>query len=386
MSENLASVVSPAAIEHLRWSLVPEVGPTRFARIVERFGSAQAALGAGPGQLAGIEGIGPATADQIASERGRVDLRQELELAERHGVRILCGQDAEYPAALRHVPDPPICLYIRGRLEPEDVVAIGVVGARRCTHYGREQAYRFGYQLASSGVTVVSGLARGIDSESHKGALAAGGRTIAVLGNGLASVYPPEHADLADRIANQGAVVSELPMTTVPDANNFLPRNRLIAGLSLGVLVVEAAKRSGSLTTARLACEYDREVFAVPGRVDNELAHGTNRLIRDQHAKLVMTVDDILSELGEVGQALGLSPAEPADGSASAAAAGLRDDERAVLEVLSAEAVSLEAIADATGQPAARIAATLIGLQLRGLARQLPGNVFVRPSRKQAAG
>ena len=376
MSENFASVASSDAIDHLRWALTPEVGPIRFARIVEAFGSARAALGAGAGRLTRIDGIGQDTAEQIASERDRVDVNPELELAGRHGVRIICSADVEYPVGLRHIPDPPICVYIRGRLEPEDAVAIGVVGARRCTHYGREQAYRFGYQLASGGVTVVSGLARGVDSESHKGALTAGGRTLAVLGNGLATVYPPEHAELADRIVSRGAVLSELPMTTSPNASNFLPRNRLIAGLSLGVLVVEAAQRSGSLTTARLAAEYDREVFAVPGRVDNELAHGTNGLIRDQHGKLVISVEDILSELGEVGEALGVQ--QENDSAQSAAPAGLGDHERAVFEVLQNEAVSIEAIAEATGQPAARIAAALVGLQLRGLARQLPGNVFVR--------
>ena len=379
MSKKPASVASPEAIDHLRWSMTPEVGPVRFARIVEAFGSARAALGAGAGSLARIDGIGQDTAQRIAAERDRVDVTPELELADQHGVRIICSADREYPVGLRHIPDPPICVYVRGRIEPEDAVAIGVVGSRRCSHYGREQAQRFGYQLASAGVTVVSGLARGVDSESHKGAITAGGRTLAVLGNGLATVYPPENAELAERIvAGHGAVVSELPMTTAPNASNFLPRNRLIAGMSLGVLVVEAAQRSGSLTTARLAAEYDREVFAVPGRVDNEYAHGANRLIRDQHAKLVMSVEDILGELGEVGQALGIGRQDDSESQAASATAGLGEQERAVFEVLQGEAVSIEAIAEATGQSAARIAAALVGLQLRGLARQLPGNTFVR--------
>ncbi len=382
MSENFASVASTDAIDHLRWALTPQVGPIRFARIVEAFGSARDALGGGAARLSRIDGIGQESAARIASERDRVDVEAELELAHRHGVRILCPADPEYPVGLRHISDPPICLYVRGQLEPEDAVAIGVVGSRRCTLYGREQAYRFGYQLASAGVTVVSGLARGVDSESHKGAVTAGGRTLAVLGNGLATIYPPEHTELADRIAERGALISELPMTTSPTAGNFLPRNRLIAGLSLGVLVVEAANRSGSLTTARLASEYDREVFAIPGRLDNEYAHGTNRLIRDQHAKLVMTVEDIVDELGEVGQALGITGKSETPGSSPPAAAGLGDQERAVLEVLQGEAVSIECIAESTGQPAARIAAALVGLQLRGLARQLPGNVFVRVAKQ----
>lgn len=383
MSENFTSVASSDAIDHLRWSLTPEVGPVRFGRILEMFGSAGAALGAGAGRLAQIEGIGHETAQRIASERDRVDVAPELELAAVHGVRIVCSADPGYPVGLRHIPDPPICVYVRGRIEAEDAVAIGIVGSRRCTHYGREQAYRFGYQLASAGVTVVSGLARGVDSESHKGAMTAGGRTLAVLGNGLAMVYPPENAELAERIASgRGAVLSELPMTTSPNSSNFLPRNRLIAGLSLGVLVVEAAQRSGSLTTARLAAEYDREVFAVPGRVDNEYAHGANRLIRDQHAKLVMSVEDILSELGEVGEALGVTQEAETTTSNTSATTGLGEEERAVLAVLQGEAVSIERIAEATGQNAARIAAALVGLQLRGLARQLPGNTFVRAGKR----
>ncbi|MHC4797119.1 MAG: DNA-processing protein DprA [Planctomycetota bacterium] len=286
MSESGTIVASSACIEHLRWSLASEVGPILFGRIVERFGSAQGALGAGAGQLREVEGIGPTLAEEIARTRDQADVAGEVALAERYGVRILCREDQEYPQALQHIPDPPICLYVRGILHKNDALAVAIVGARRCTIYGREQAYRFGYQLASRGVTVVSGLARGIDGESHKGALAAKGRTIAVMGNGLASVYPPEHEKLADQIAENGALVSELAMEYSPQSTNFLPRNRLIAGLSLGVLVIEAARRSGSLATARLAGEYNREVYALPGRIDSDFSLGTNKLIRDQHAKL----------------------------------------------------------------------------------------------------
>ena len=208
-------VASSSAIEHLRWALTPEIGPVLFGRLVERFGSAQAALGVGASQLEKIEGIGPTLSNRIARGQEQADVQSEVELAARHHVRILCRDDEEYPTSLRHIPDPPICLYVRGKLEAQDMVAIGVVGARRCTMDGREQSYRVGYQLASHGITVVSGLARGVDGEAHKGSLAAGGRTIAVLGNGLASIYPPEHKELADRVARQGAVVSELPMATI---------------------------------------------------------------------------------------------------------------------------------------------------------------------------
>ncbi len=397
-SENHATIASPAAVDHLRWSLTEQVGPITFRRLIERFGSARAALGIGAQRLREIDGIGTTTAEVIARTRDSADVDSELALAEKHGVRIICPEDEEFPPALREIPDPPICLYVRGRIEPADAVAIAVVGARRCTVYGREQAYRFGYQLAQRGVTVVSGLARGIDGSSHKGALTAGGRTLAVLGNGLASIYPPEHQELADQIRENGAVISELPMTTSPHHSNFLPRNRLIAGMALGTLVVEAARRSGSLATARCAAEYNREIFALPGRVDSEFSAGTNGLIRDQHAKLVTCADDILDELGDVGEALrgggaqagspSLFDASDAAGSdgqqraALAAAPRLSEDEQAVLAWLDHDERSIETIAERSGRSAAKVAGALITLQLKGLARQLPGNLFVKPGKR----
>jgi DNA processing protein len=250
-----------------------------------------------------------------------------------------------------------------------------------------------------------------VDGEAHKGAIAAEGRTIAVLGNGLAKIYPPEHAELAERITQHGAIISELPMTTSPDKNNFLPRNRIIAGLSLGVLVIEAARRSGSLSTARCASEYNREVFAVPGRVDSDYSSGTNALIRDQHAKLVTCPDDVLDELGEVGEVLrritraadeehssatadlslalraGTHPQAAirnpqSDGLFSSPVPKLNDDERTVHAALHVDERSLEQLCEHTGLPAAKVASTLITLQLKGMAKQLPGGLFVRPGRR----
>jgi DNA processing protein len=374
------TVASSACIEHLRWSLTYQVGPILFERILERFGSAQAGLGAGAGQLREVEGIGPTLAEEIARTRDQVDVGKEVALAERCGIQIFCREDQEYPEPLRHIPDPPICLYIRGKLEKNDTLAVAIVGARKCTIYGREQAYRFGYQLASRGITVVSGLARGIDGESHKGALAAKGRTVAVLGNGLASIYPPEHDELADQIAANGALVSELAMEYSPQSGNFLPRNRLIAGLSLGVLVIEAARRSGSLATARLASEYNREVYALPGRLDSDFSRGTNKLIRDQHAKLVMNTDDIIDELGSVSEALAPNDKkEPTETpSLFDVRSSLNNDEELIYDSLNHEERSIEAIAECTGMSASKVASTLISLQLKNLIRQLPGNVFVR--------
>ncbi len=381
MSSHQEAVISEAGLAHLRWSLIPEVGPILFGRLLERFGSAGAALEASCVAIGGIPGIGQERAARIVQARRCTDVEAEVRRAAARGVRILCRQDEGFPPGLRHIPDPPICLYVRGTLEPQDAVAIGIVGARRCTMYGREQARRFGHQLAARGLTVVSGLARGIDGEAHKGALEAGGRTIAVLGNGLSEIYPPEHERLAGEIAACGALISELPMETSPCASNFLPRNRLIAGLSLGVLVIEAAARSGSLTTARLAAEYDREVFALPGRVDSDFSRGTNGLIRDQHAKCVTCADDVVDELGEVGEALRGGPTK---GQASAApvSAALRNslsaDELCIYETLDVRGRPLERIAELADRPVHRVSAALISLQLKGLARQAPGCVFVR--------
>ena len=375
------TVISEAGLAHLHWSLIPEVGPVLFGRLLERFGTAWKALEAPAVAIAGIPGIGQDKAARIAQARRIVDADAEVQRAAAGGVRILCREDEDFPPGLRHIPDPPICLYVRGRLEPQDAVAVGIVGSRRCTMYGREQARRFGHQLAARGLTVVSGLARGIDGEAHKGALEAGGRTIAVLGNGLAEIYPPEHARLADEVAVQGAVISELPMQTAPSAANFLPRNRLIAGLSLGVLVIEAAARSGSLTTARMAAEYNREIFALPGRVDSDFSRGTNGLIRDQHAKCVTCADDVVDELGEVGDALRGEPAKEA-ASAGPVGAALRNslsaDELCIYETLDVQGRPLETIAELADRPVHRVSAALISLQLKGLARQAPGSVFVR--------
>jgi len=381
MSSHAGAVISQAGRAHLHWSLIPEVGPVLFGRLLERFGTAQEALQAPAAAIGGIAGIGHDRAMRIAQARATVDLEAELQRAEKRGVRILCREDQDFPPGLRHIPDPPICLYVRGTLEPQDAVAVGIVGSRRCTMYGREQARRFGHQLAARGLTVVSGLARGIDGEAHKGALEAGGRTIAVLGNGLAETYPPEHERLAEAIVVQGALVSELPMQTAPSAANFLPRNRLIAGLSLGVLVIEAAARSGSLTTARMAAEYNREVFALPGRVDSDFSRGTNGLIRDQHAKCVTCADDVVDELGEVGDALRGGPAQdPA--SAGPVGAALRNslsaDELCIYEALNVQGRPLETIVELADRPVHRVSAALISLQLKGLARQAPGSVFVR--------
>jgi len=378
MSDSLP-VASAAAIGSLRLSTARGGGPINFGRLLAHFGTAEAVLHAGRVGLIQVDGVGEQTAGEILRASRSDDYQKELDLAAEHGVRILCREDEEYPEPLRHIPDAPICLYVKGKLQPADTVAVAIVGSRKCTHYGREQARRFGYALAERGVTVISGMARGIDGAAHWGAIEAKGRTIAVLGNGLANIYPPEHKELADKIvAEHGALLSELPMQTSPDGDNFIPRNRIIAGLSLGVIGVEAAQRSGSLATARLACEYDREVFAIPGRIDSALSLGTNQLIRDQHAKLVLNAKDVLDELGEAGRIISddeplFAPHNPAP--------KLTDEEERLYAGLDGEERSMDQLVDRTRIPAARIASTLIGLQLKGLVRQLPGGLFARATK-----
>lgn len=380
MAGNSHPVASPAAVEHLRWALTPEIGPVHFNRLVEYFGSARAALGASVRQLEAIKGLGRSTAEIVARGRDAADVEGEIEEAGRQGARIICREDEEYPPGLKQIPDAPICLYVKGRIERQDAVALAIVGSRRCTIYGREQARRFGHQLAGRGLTVVSGLARGVDGEAHKGALEAGGRTIAILGNGLGTIYPPEHASLAQQIVQHGALVSSLPMNTAPDSSNFVPRNRIIAGMSLGVLVIEAARHSGSLRTADFATDYNREVFAIPGRIDSEFSAGTNALIRDQHAKLISCVDDVFEELGGVGEVVKtvVPDVTVEDTLFTAAVAKLTPEEKHILDALDRQGQSLEVLSETIDQPPSRIASLLVNLQLKGLAKQLPGNQFIR--------
>ena len=347
--------------------------------MLDYFGSVDRILGAPAAALREIKGVGPKTAEAIARARDGEAANEELALAGRHGVQILCREDEVYPLGLRHIADPPICLYVKGSLDRADAVSLAVVGSRRGSHYGLEQARRFGQLLGQAGLTVVSGLARGIDSAAHRGALDADGRTIAVLGNGLSAIYPPEHVELAAQIAASGAVVSELPMATAPEAGHFPRRNRIIAGIGLGVLVIEGAKNSGALITARLANEYNREVFALPGRVDLPNSLGTNALIRDGQAKLVVGLEDILDELGDAGAVLaGKEVRDATEAPLRPPPANLSDTEKKVLAVLARdEAIGLDAICELARLDPAQTASALTMLQLKGAAKQLPGSLFI---------
>src|SRR3989338_6828294 len=355
-------------------NLIPDVGSTRLRRLLDAFGELERVFGASEPELRQVEGIGPILAQRIvAGCRDTRLLEQELNLARQADVRIVTLKESAYPKALREIHDPPLALYIRGSM-PSEEVAIAVVGSRHASRYGLQRAERLAYDLALRGATIVSGLARGIDGAAHRGALKAGGRTIAVLGNGLSIVYPPEHEQLAQQICEQGALVSEYPMTMEPLAQNFPRRNRIISGLSLGVVVVEAAARSGALITAGCALEQGREVFAVPGPITTPTSQGTHRLLKDG-AKLVTSVEDILEELRLTPQLV----AGTAPGASAKNAHPIAEEERRVFACVSRhEPRYIDTIAQDSGMEMSAVSSLLSQLELRHAVRQLPGKQFIR--------
>ncbi|RPJ76277.1 MAG: DNA-protecting protein DprA [Desulfobacteraceae bacterium] len=364
--------------EILRWfqlKSVPGVGNLLCKRLIERFGSPQAALEAMRVELEEVDGISERLAQAIRSHPLPQSAAAEVAAARRTGCRLLTLTDPDYPQLLREIPDPPPILYVRGEFVAGEA-PIAVVGSRVPTAYGLETSRQISEGLAQLGFTVVSGLALGIDGAAHEGALAGGGRTIAVLGSGLDNLYPPQHRNLAGRIAAAGAVISEFPLTAGPDAHHFPSRNRIISGMSLGTVVVEATKDSGSLITARLAADQNREVFAVPGSIHSFKSMGTHTLIR-QGAILVESAQDIAAELKP-------RLAAPASGSKRTASAAetaggrvaLSLDEQRVLQCLGPYPVHIDALQREAGLSPGALAAALLQLELKGCAVQLPGKQF----------
>jgi DNA processing protein len=362
-------------VDAVRLSMISGVGPLLRKALLEEFGTAAAVLSAAPSDLRRVQGIGPELTRRIAVARDDIDVQAELDLCADNGIAILSECDPAYPRALREIHDPPGILFVRGEILPQDALAVAIVGSRHATHYGLAQAERLAGGLARAGLTIISGLARGIDAAAHRGALAAGGRTLAVLGSGVLNMYPPEHAALADEVVARGAVISESPPRSPPLSGAFPQRNRIISGMSLGVLVVEASVRSGALISARHAMEQGREVFAVPGRVDNRMSHGCHRLIRDG-AKLVETVDDVLEELGPL-----VAPAQSAQGDAvhHPAELMLNELEQQVLATIASEPITIDAVLAASQLPAPQVLATISVLEMRRLIRRLSGNLIMRP-------
>jgi DNA processing protein len=351
-------------------NMIPQMGPVRLRRLTNAFGSADKILQARPAQLAQVEGISAALAENIAKWETFADPTAELKNAEAMGARVLTAEDEEYPSALREIHDPPIVLYVLGRMTERDRNAVAVVGSRRASHYATECAKKLSFQMSYAGLTVISGLARGIDTAAHQGALAAKGRTLAVIGAGLAHLYPPENAELAERIAASGAVISEFPLETKPDRQTFPIRNRIVTGCSFGVLVVEAGANSGALISANQAAEQGRTLYAVPGRIDQPTCLGSNRLIQ-QGAKLVITVEDVLDDLPMVFKQ---QPELPA----AVPVAGLSPEQEKILAALGSEETSLDQVIATSGLTAAVASSTLLALEMRRLVKQLPGKRFVK--------
>jgi DNA processing protein len=362
-----------------------EVGPVTFGKLLKRFGSVDAALGASVSELMKVEGIGSKTAERIAASRDKFDSRAELELADKLGIWIVHMEDSRYPPGLRQIYDPPPVLYVKGTLDRADNLAVGIVGCRQCSIYGQEQSSRLGHLLAAAGFTVVSGMARGIDTAAHMGALAAEGRTLAVQGCGLSRVFPPENAKLFDLISASGACISELPLRAEPLAENFPPRNRIIAGLSLGTIVVEATLRSGAMITAHAALESNREVMAVPGKIDSPLSQGPHQLIKEG-AKLIETVEDVMEALGYIGEQLKDHTAHTAKETTDKVETplfettklNLKGDEKTIYDVLSKEPLHIDQLIADTNLPAGAANAGVVSLRLKGLIKQLPGNLFTK--------
>jgi len=358
---------------YLKLTLVQGLGAVVLNRLLARFGSPDEIFGTSVGELCSVEGVSRQLARAIL-DAAETDVRGHLELAEDLGVNIIPITDDRYPINLRYIHDPPVLLYVKGSIRREDALAVAIVGTRRATHYGIKRAEELSGGLAAAGFCIVSGLAVGIDSAAHRAALRARGRTIAVLGCGLACIYPHRNEDLARSIVENGALVSELPLTTPPDRNNFPPRNRLISGLSLGVLAVEAPRRSGALITVRFAVEQGREVFAVPGPVDSPMTRGTHALIRDG-AKLVESARDIIEGLGPLAEKITL----PEEGEISdARELALTEVEALIYKTLSHQPLTLSEIIEACGLPASTVMSTLTVLQMRHLAREVSGKRFVK--------
>jgi DNA processing protein len=392
----------------LQLSLTEGIGPILIRRIIDAVGGVEQACEARINLLRNVEGIGGAKATKIHESlraAGR-EADAEIERAAQLGIQIICPDDATYPVMLRSIPDPPAVLYMKGTLEDRDLNAVAIVGSRRCSHYGREQSERFAALLAGAGFTVISGGARGVDSAAHRGAMAhPQGRTIAVLGCGLDTIYPPENGPLFDQIAKRGAMISEYPLGTAPLSDNFPRRNRIVSGMSRGVLVIEADERSGALITARQAADdHNRPVFALPGRVDNAMSAGPHKLIRDG-ATLVTKLEDILDGLGPLPHEAmepqlwdlriddatpekvleGSAPAEPAGREPDppkAEAASLTESQRLILTHLNTEPAAVDQIIERSELPANVVLRELTFLSLKGVVKRIDGQTFARSNNR----
>lgn len=348
------------------FNLVKGIGAVRFRALLDGFGSAQAAWEASP-QALRAAGLGPKSIESLVQIRRQVSLQQVWEKLQSLGIQVLTWEDELYPHRLKEIDQPPPVLYLRGEITPEDEWAVAIVGTRRITAYGRQVAEQVASGLARSGITIISGLARGVDSVAHQAALSAGGRTLAVLGNGVDHIYPPENRRLAEQIMVHGALLSDYPLGTVPDSQNFPPRNRIISGLSLAVVIVEAGQTSGALITASFAADQGRDVFAVPGNINAPQSKGTNRLIQDGAHPLLSPQDVLevlnLTMVAEQRSARLVLPSDPV--------------EAQIYQALGSEPLHVDEIRARTQMPIEKISSTLALMELKGMVRQVGGMNYV---------
>jgi DNA processing protein len=360
---------------HVALNLIEGVGPVRVRQLLEHFGEAPQILSAAKQQLLRVRGIGEETAESIVSWEKSIDLAAEMKRIADSGCAVVIQSDPHYPELLREIYDPPTVLYVKGNLTQKDKNGVAMVGSRMTTHYGIEVARKLAYQLAYTGVTVVSGGARGIDTAAHQGALSGKGRTICVLGTGIAIVFPPENGELFERIAANGAVISQFPFNRKADKQSFAIRNRIVAGMTLGTVVVEANLTSGALITANFATEYGRQVFAVPGRIDSPRSKGCHELIK-KGAKLCEGVEDILSEFEYLFPASNRPPS--ANETGVLPALDLSENEQKVFGALDSEELTTDDIIRKSGLPSSAVSVALFSLEMKRLVKQLPGKLFVK--------
>jgi DNA processing protein len=357
-------------------NMIDHVGPVRLRQLLQTFAEPMAILKASKHQLLRVHGIGEDTATAISNWETTVDLAAELKRISDFGSHVVIQGDDEYPELLRQIYDPPIVLYVKGSLLPKDKNAVAIVGSRQTTHYGLEVARKLAYQLGYLGVTVVSGGARGIDTAAHQGALNANGRTVCVLGTGINLVFPPENAELFERIAANGAVMTQFPFNRTADKQSFPIRNRIVAGMTLGTVVVEANLTSGALITSNFATEYGRQVFAVPGRIDSPRSKGCHELIK-KGAKLCEGAEDILSEFEYL-----FPPTNRSADPGRVAALTLSETEQRIYDVLQErDELAIDEVIRGSGLPASVVSVALFGLEMKKLVRQLPGKLFIRNTR-----
>ena len=357
-------------------NLIEGVGPVRARSLLEHFGDAPKILAATKSQLLRVQNIGEDTAENISTWEKSIDLAGELKRIADFGCHVLIQSDENYPPSLREIYDPPLVLYCKGELTAKDKNAVAMVGSRMTTHYGLETARKLAYQLAYTGVTVVSGGARGIDTAAHQGALSGKGRTIAVLGTGINLIFPTENAELFERIAANGAVITQFPFNRPADKQTFPIRNRIVAGMTLGTVVVEANATSGALITANMAVEAGRQIFAVPGRIDSPRSKGCHDLIK-KGAKLCEGAEDILSEFEYLFPTSNRPPSPGESGVLPALE--LSENEQKVFDVLKTDdELGIDEVIRKSGLPSSSVSVSLLSLEMKRAVKQLPGKLFVR--------